>query len=119
MKPIASILFIILAFSIACVFTQQPTDLDECSLKGQVKFVTTTHYFDLENNDNEWILDDTKIDDIYKMSFNERGNITEVKEYYTLDGFEQIRTTKIEFKDDLKNKFVQTNLDQQTGIGVY
>lgn len=103
------------------VSENKPTDIKEYGFKGNVKSVTTINYNDLEQIDGTWNIIDDKVISKWKMTFNEDGNIIEMKEYYPLfDTTWNKVTTKIEFKNGLKSKYTKTDLyGQTTEVGNY
>ena len=119
-KKIITIISVILLLT-SCVSENRPTDLKEYGFKGNVKSVTTINYNDLKKIDDTWSISEEKVVSKWKMTFNNEGNIIEMKEYYPLfDTIWNEVTTKIEFKDGLKSKYTKTDLyGQITEVGTY
>ena len=111
--------FLGLLFVVSCSTSPKNTDLLEYGYKGAVKSVKSTTYFDLIQENDEWVLDKTKIGNIKVLTFNEDGNITKVVTTYPQYP-DDIETTIFEFEDGRKSGFHKILADNDTiETGVY
>lgn len=102
-----------LLFFASCSVSHKNTDLLEYGYKGAVKSVKSTMYYDLVQEDDEWVIDDTKIGQIRTVTYNEEGNI--VKAITTYPEYpNDVETTYFQFEDGRKSGFYKIDADNDT-----
>jgi hypothetical protein len=70
-------------------------------------------YYDLVQEDDEWVIDDTKIGQIRTITFNEEGNIVKAVSTYP-EYPDDIETTYFQFEDGRKSGFYKIDTDNDT-----
>lgn len=103
----------------SCSISSKNTDLLEYGYQGAVKSVKSTTYFDLVQENDDWVLDETKIASVKTITFNEEGNI--IKAITTYPEYpEEIEKTYFQFENGRKSSFYKINENNDTiEKGVY
>ncbi|MDG1331905.1 MAG: hypothetical protein P8P74_06225 [Crocinitomicaceae bacterium] len=98
---------------LSCEESPTNTDLNEYGYKGAVKSIHATTYFGLEQENGEWVIDESKISNIKTLTFNETGNIVSVETIIPKLNNE-VETTFFEFTDDRKSAYFKLNAAKDT-----
>ena len=97
----------------SCSVSHQHTDLLEYGYKGAVKSVKSTMYYDLVQENDEWIIDESKIGQVRTVTFNEEGNIIKAVSTYP-EVPDEIETTFFQFEEGRKSGYFKLNQDNDT-----
>jgi tetratricopeptide (TPR) repeat protein len=120
LKQIVVFLFIIILFS---SFDQKDfaSDVKEYGFRGAVKSVKMINYGNVERQDENWILSESKIQSKQHMSFDETGNIIDMNEFYLMpSGFWYEVSTNYTYFNGRKKSYIKTDIfGQQTETGNY
>lgn len=107
-RKITLILFLLPLFSMA-----QFTDCKEYGFKGDIRKVTTYSYFGLEKEDDQWIVDQTKLASIMTFYVDENCNFEKIEISAFDDGHFDTYTYRYYFEDGLKTSYTISNNDNE------
>ncbi len=105
---IATALFIF----IVCLAHGQYNDCKEYGFKGPVKRAVKYKYTGLEKRNNEWIVDERKLNFIQKYLMNEDQNIETIKTTYPSEDSVEVHIVQFEFMNNFK---VASNRTDENG----
>ena len=97
----------------SCSVSSKNTDLLEYGYNGSVKSVKSTMYYDLVQENDDWVIDESKIGQVRTVTYNVEGNI--IKAVMTYPEYpEEIETTYFQFEDGRKSGFYKLNAQKDT-----
>ncbi len=97
----------------SCSVSPKNTDLLEYGYKGAVKSVKSTVYYDLVQENDEWVIDESKIGQIRMLTFNEDGNIIKAVTTYP-EVPDEVETTYFQFEGGRKSGLYKLNAENDT-----